>query len=65
MDQRCHDIELVLQREMAGVEKVELGVWQIPEIRSGAISRKYLIVLAPNDQRRRLALAKEGLTLLP
>src|ERR1700735_877020 len=63
VDHRRHDIELVLQREMARIEKMKIGVRQIPEIRSGAISGEYLVILTPYDQRRRFTLVKEGLEL--
>src|SRR6266853_205887 len=36
VDERRHDVELVFQREMSGVEQMQLGVGQIAKIGSGA-----------------------------
>ena len=46
---------------MAGVEKVQFCIGQISQIGCCAIRREDLVVLAPDDQRRRLALAEERL----
>ena len=62
-DQRDHLVRLVLEREVSRVDKVQLGVRQVAQIGRRAVGRKDLIVLAPDDQRRRLALAKERLEL--
>jgi hypothetical protein len=48
---------------MPGVEEMQLGVRQVSKIGRRAVGRKNLVVLAPDDQRRRLALAKECLKL--
>src|ERR1700742_2215125 len=62
-DERLHDVELVLKGEMAGVEKVQFGLRQVAQVRCRARSREYLVVLAPDDQRWRVAFAEEGLEL--
>ena len=61
VDQRDHLIGLVLQREMAGVEEMKLQVGQIALVRMRAIGGENLVVLAPDDQRRRLMLAEISL----
>src|SRR5688572_13947460 len=62
-NQRCHLIELVFEREMSRVEDMKLRRGKIAKIRMRALLGKYLVVLAPDDQRRRLALAEELLKL--
>jgi hypothetical protein len=62
-DHGDHHVGLVFQREMPGVEEMQLGVRQVSKIGRRAVGRKNLVVLAPDDQRRRLALAKECLKL--
>ena len=60
---RCHHVQLVLQREMAGVQQVQVRMRQIAQIGIGTFSREDLVVATPDDQRRRLIAAKEGLEL--
>jgi hypothetical protein len=61
VDERRHFIELVLKREVSGIEQVQFCVRQVVEVRVSPVRRKNLIVPAPNDQRRWLVLAKERL----
>ena len=60
-DQGDHHIGLVLKREMPGVDEMQFGVRQVLKIGRRAVGGEDLVVLAPDDQRRRLALAKERL----
>ena len=62
-DQRDHFVSLVLEREVSRVDKVQLGLRQIAQIGRRAVGGKDLVVLAPDNQRGRLALAKERLEL--
>jgi hypothetical protein len=57
-DQRDHFIGLVLQGKMPGVEEMKLEIVQVALVRMRAVGGKDLVVLAPQDQRRRLVLAK-------
>ena len=61
VDKRRHHVKLVFQREMSCAEQMQLGVGQITEVGPRAIRGEYLIVLAPDDQCRRLPVAEEGL----
>jgi hypothetical protein len=61
VDQRRHNVQLVFQREMTGVEKVKFGIRQVSKIWPCAISREYLVVLSPHDQRGRLVFTEKGL----
>jgi hypothetical protein len=56
-------ITVFFQREVASVEQVKLEILQVTLVRMGSLSRKNVIVLAPNDQRRRLMLTQVGLPL--
>src|SRR5687767_9153159 len=47
------EVELLLEREMARVEQVQLGVGQVALVGLGAGGAEDLVVLAPGDQRRR------------
>src|SRR5262249_62215801 len=60
-DQRDDLVGLVLQREMAGVEEVELGVAKVALVRVRTVGGEDRVVLAPDDQRRRPVLAEIGL----
>src|SRR4051794_8881261 len=51
-NQRCHLIELVLEREVTGIQNVHFGGRQVPQIGMCAHLRENLIVLAPYDNRR-------------
>src|SRR5688572_27693266 len=53
----------VFQREMSGVEQMQFGPREILEVRTCAVRREDHVVLAPDDQRRRLTLAEELLEL--
>src|SRR4051794_9817095 len=61
MDQRRHNVQLVFQREMTGVEKVKFGIRQVSKIWPCAISRENLVVLAPHDQCWRLMFTEKGM----
>jgi hypothetical protein len=54
-------VGLVFESEMAGVDKVKFHVRQIALVRMGSIGGKNLVVLAPDNYRRRLSIAKIGL----
>src|SRR5713101_3383121 len=60
-DSACDLIAVRLEREVPRVEQVRFEVAQIAPIRGGSFRRENEIVLAPDDQRRRLALSEEGL----
>src|SRR6267378_8363890 len=57
-DQGDHLVGLVLQGEVAGVEEMKFHVREVTLVWMGAIDREDLVVLAPDDQRRRLAFAE-------
>ena len=61
MDQWEDLVSLVLKHEVAGVEKVELEVVQVPLIGMRAGLGKNEIVLAPDDERRRLLVPEPSL----
>jgi hypothetical protein len=63
VDQRDHLVRLILEREMARVDEVELGVWRIARIWVRAACREDGIVGAPDDNCGWLTLAEEGLNL--
>ncbi len=63
MDHRRHHMELILKREVAGVEQVIFGLRQVAAVGRGTVGGKDLVVLAPYDQRRRLVFAEECLEL--
>lgn len=50
---------MCLEREVAGVEQVKLGVRKIPPERLGARHSEEWIVAAPHHERRRAVRAKE------
>src|SRR5687767_9874273 len=62
-NQRRHLVELVLERKMPGVEDMKLRIRQIAKVGVRTCFGKNLVVLAPDDQRRRFALAEELLKL--
>lgn len=55
-------LAVLFQREVAGVEQVQPGLGQVAQIGGGAFRRKDLVVLAPDDEHRRLVLAEIRLT---
>jgi len=57
----CDEFPILLESKVSGVQKVELDVFQIALVGVGAGSRKDLILLTPDDQRRRLHLTHPGL----
>ena len=54
-------LAFVFEREVAGIEQVQLGFGQVAQVGVCAVGGEDLVVLAPDDQRRRLALAEERL----
>ena len=48
---------------MSGIQQVEFQIFEIALIRVGAIGRENIVILAPNDKRWRLVLAKICLPL--
>src|SRR6185312_13895540 len=56
-------VPVLLQGEVAGVEQVKFQVVEIPLVGMGPFGRENLVVLAPDDQRRRLVLAEIRLPL--
>jgi hypothetical protein len=52
------------QREMTGIQHVQLYVLEILSIRFGTGGRKHKIALAPHHERRRLKLTEIGVPLL-
>src|SRR5208337_3546699 len=54
-------VAVLLEREVSGVEQVKLQGLQVSLVWLGAGWRKYLIVLSPDDQGRRLVVAEVGL----
>src|SRR5688500_1667062 len=65
LEERPHQsrdrVAFLLEGELAGVEEVELDVLEVPPIRVGALGGEDLVVLAPDDERRRLMAAEVGL----
>src|SRR3954452_16658226 len=57
-DERRHLVQLVLQREMAGVEQVQVGVRKVAPEGMRTRCREDRVVGAPDDQRRRTPLAE-------
>src|ERR1700722_231717 len=53
-----------LEREVSGVEQVQLDALEVASIRFGARHPKYEVALSPNDQGRRLIVSKVGLPLV-
>src|SRR5262249_34711516 len=62
-DVSCDQVAVLFQREVTGVEQVELQVLQITFVRFRARRRKNEIVFSPHDQRRRLVLTEVSLPL--
>src|SRR5579862_8004382 len=60
-NQMGHLVTILLQREMSGIEQMELQVLQVSFVRFRAVSGKDGIILSPDDERRRLILAEVGL----
>ena len=60
-DQRDHFVGFILKGEVAGVEEVQLGVGQVARVRMRTVRGEDLVVLAPDDQRRRPMLAEKSL----
>jgi hypothetical protein len=58
VDQRADPVEVLFQREMAGVDQVKLDVFQVPLIKTSALDREDPIVLAPDNERGRLMRSK-------
>ena len=50
-----------LQREMSGVEQVNLCIWEISLISGSTSGQKRRIVTTPDGEKRRTVLAKVGL----
>jgi len=48
---------------MAGIEEMHFGVRKITQVRMCTVFGEDLVVLAPDDQHRRLAFAEKGLKL--
>jgi hypothetical protein len=48
---------------VAGIQEIKLCFGQVAAIGLGPAGGENLVVLAPNDQRRRLKLTEEGLKL--
>ena len=55
--------ERVLDREVAAVEYVQLGVGQVAQVGPPALGGEEEVVFAPQDQRLRLTLPQERLPL--
>src|SRR5262245_5189862 len=58
VDQRADPVEVLFQCEMAGVEQVKFDVFQVPLRKTCALDREDPIVLAPDNERRRLMRSK-------
>jgi hypothetical protein len=63
MDVGPHLVQLIPEREMAGIQKVQLSLRQIPQVGCRAIRWENLVVLAPENECRRLRFAEECLEL--
>ena len=57
---RCH-VELIFEYEVTRLELVIFSVRKVSEVRDRSIGRKYLVILAPDDQGWWLLVAKESL----
>jgi hypothetical protein len=53
-----------LERKVAGVQEVDLGLREIAPVRLGAFREKNEVTLAPEDDGRRLTRAKVGVPLV-
>ncbi len=49
---------ILFQGEMPGVQKVEVEVHEVPLVGIRPVGREDVVVLAPDDQRRRLVLTE-------
>ena len=54
-------VTVFFQREVAGIEQVELNILQVPLVGMRSLGRENLVVLAPDDQRRWLMFAEVSL----
>src|SRR5271157_1718099 len=54
-------VAILFESEVSRVEQVKLQVLQVSPVRLGAGCRKYLVVLSPDDEGRRLVVTKVGL----
>src|SRR5262245_15501886 len=57
-DEWHHFVGFVLERKMPRVDQVKLDLGQVALVRVSAVGREDLVVLAPDDERRRLMLAE-------
>src|SRR6266508_2792788 len=62
-DLRSDLVEPVLYGEMAAVEHVQLGLREVPQVGAAALGGEEDVVLSPEDERLRPALAQERLPL--
>ena len=53
---------VLFQREMPGIQQMELEILQVPLVRIGALGGKDVVVLSPDDQSRWLVILE---VLLP
>src|SRR5882672_7089126 len=60
-DQRHHFVKLVFEGEMAGVDEMKFGLGKVALVGMCAVRGENEVVLAPDDQRRRLMFAEIGL----
>src|SRR4030095_284804 len=60
-DVSCDQVAVLFEREVTGVEQVELQVLQITFVGFGPLRRKNEIVFSPHNKRRRLALTEVSL----
>src|SRR5262249_35587463 len=57
-DEWHHFVGFVLERKMPCVDQVKLDLGQVALVRVSAVGREDFVVLAPDDERRRLMLAE-------
>jgi len=57
-DEWHHFVGFVLERKMPRVDQVKLDLGQVALVRVSAVGREDFVVLAPDDERRRLMLAE-------
>src|SRR6516162_2490260 len=57
-DERHHFVRFVLECKMPCVDQVKLDLGQVALVRVSAVGREDLVILAPDDERRRLMLAE-------
>ena len=53
-----YHISIFFQREVAGVQQVELQILKVPLVRMRTVSRKDVVVFSPNDESWRLIFAE-------